>query len=130
LRVAHDAKFPSFFFRVKALSPNKTNKFIPYHLIILKQILCNETFYPIFTPLPHGYHLNLITFSTVKYCNYPLNKSLYLHTLIMTLCCVTSLKPFRFETNIFEKQRKCNKQIIQCFVDEYGVYFTHETGFL
>jgi hypothetical protein len=31
---------------------------------------------------------------------------------------------------MFEKQRKCNKQKIQCFVDEYGIYFTRETGFL
>jgi hypothetical protein len=48
----------------------------------------------------------------------------------MTLCCVTALKPFSFETHMFEKQRKCNKQKIQCFVDEYEIYFTRETGFL
>jgi hypothetical protein len=33
MRIAHDAKLPSFFFQVIAPSPNKTNKFIPYHLI-------------------------------------------------------------------------------------------------
>jgi hypothetical protein len=42
---------------------------------------------------------------------------------------VNALDPFRFETNLFQKQRKCNKQKIQCFVDEYGIYFTRETGF-
>jgi hypothetical protein len=34
-RVAHDAKFPSFFW-MDTPSTNKTNKFIPYHLILLK----------------------------------------------------------------------------------------------
>jgi hypothetical protein len=32
---------------------------------------------------------------------------------------VNALKPFRFETNMFQKQRKHNKQKIQCFVDDY-----------
>jgi hypothetical protein len=36
LRVAHDAKFPSFFFRMDTSSTSRTNKFIPYHLIISK----------------------------------------------------------------------------------------------
>jgi hypothetical protein len=36
LRVAHDAKFPSLFFRMDTPSTNKTNKFIAYHLIISK----------------------------------------------------------------------------------------------
>jgi hypothetical protein len=36
LRVAHDAKFPSFFFRIDTPSTNKTNNFIPYHSIISK----------------------------------------------------------------------------------------------
>ena len=38
LRVAHDAKFPSFFFFFWVIAPssNKTNKFIPYNLIISK----------------------------------------------------------------------------------------------
>jgi hypothetical protein len=49
--------------------------------------------------------------------------------LIMTLCCVTALKPFIFEANNFENERKCNKQKIQCFVHEYGINFTRETGF-
>jgi hypothetical protein len=39
---------------------------------------------------------------------------------------INALKPFRFETNMFEKQIKCNKQNIQCFVDEFGIYFTRE----
>jgi hypothetical protein len=42
---------------------------------------------------------------------------------------VNAPKPFSFETNLFQKQRKCNKLKIQCFVDEYGIYFTRETGF-
>jgi hypothetical protein len=46
------------------------------------------------------------------------------------LCCVTALKPFIFEINMFKKQRKCNKQKLQYFVDEYGIYFTREAGFL
>jgi hypothetical protein len=29
---------------------------------------------------------------------------------------VNALKPIRFETNMLQKQRKCNKQKIQCFV--------------
>jgi hypothetical protein len=33
LCVAHDAKCPSFFWEVIATSPNKTNTFIPYHLL-------------------------------------------------------------------------------------------------
>jgi hypothetical protein len=33
-------------------------------------------------------------------------------------------------SNMFEKQRKRNKQKIQCFVDGYAIYFTHETGLL
>jgi hypothetical protein len=36
LHVVLDAKFPSFFFRMIAPSPNKTNKLIPYYLIISK----------------------------------------------------------------------------------------------
>jgi hypothetical protein len=48
---------------------------------------------------------------------------------IMTLHCVNTLKPLLFEKKMFEKQRKYNKQKIQCFVDEYGIYFTRETGF-
>jgi hypothetical protein len=93
-------------------------------------------------------NIRIITFSTVKYCNlsfeyHPFNifTLCYFHNennktgcdvmfLIMTLCCVTALKPFIFETNMFEKQRKCNKQKIQCFADEYGIYFTCEAGFL
>jgi hypothetical protein len=36
LRTAHDAKLPSFFFfRVIAPAPNKTNRIIPYHLLII-----------------------------------------------------------------------------------------------
>jgi hypothetical protein len=50
--------------------------------------------------------------------------------IVMMLCCETALKPFIFKTNLFEKQRKCNEQKIQCFVDEYEIYFTHEAGFL
>jgi hypothetical protein len=30
---------------------------------------------------------------------------------------------------MFEMQRKCNKQKLQGFVDEYGIYFTCEAGF-
>jgi hypothetical protein len=37
-RSAHDAKFPPFFFRMDIPSTNKTNKFIPYHLINMKRI--------------------------------------------------------------------------------------------
>jgi hypothetical protein len=33
---------------------------------------------------------------------------------------INALKPIIFETNMFQKQRKCNKQKIKCFVDEYG----------
>jgi hypothetical protein len=43
---------------------------------------------------------------------------------------VIAIKTSQFETNMFQKQRKCNKQKIQCFDDEYGIYFIHETGFL
>jgi hypothetical protein len=43
---------------------------------------------------------------------------------------VNALEPLRFDTDMFQKKRKCNKQQIQCFVDEYGFYFTRETGFL
>jgi hypothetical protein len=50
--------------------------------------------------------------------------------LIVTLCCVNVLKLFRFETNMFENQKKFDTQKIQCFVDEYRMYFTSETGFL
>jgi hypothetical protein len=36
LRIAHDEKFSSFKYLLQTPSPNKTNKFIPYHLIISK----------------------------------------------------------------------------------------------
>jgi hypothetical protein len=65
-----------------------------------------------------------ITFSTVKYRKIDIFTLGYFHSennktdcdvmcLIMTLCCVNALKPFRFETNMSRKQRKCNKQKIQ-----------------
>jgi hypothetical protein len=86
--------------------------------------------------------LNKIDIFTLCYFHSENNKSVIfivkITKLIVTLCVfdydvmlhVNALKHIRFETNMFQKQRKCNKQKIQCFVDEYGIYFTRETWFL
>jgi hypothetical protein len=89
---------------------------------------------------------NLVHFQLWNTVMYPLNKIdiftlCYFHSennkLIVKSCSdydvmphVNALKAFRIETNMFQKQRKCNKQKIQCFVEEYEIFFIRNTGFL